>query len=88
VFSQGFLSSRNHIKIFQINFFVEKEKRSTIGISRKSINSLKQSGKRFDNHLLKHVSPLGWEHINLTGDYIWRANNQPVHGKLRPLMVK
>jgi hypothetical protein len=21
--------------------------------------------------LIKHLSPLGWEHINLTGDYIW-----------------
>jgi TnpA family transposase len=24
-------------------------------------------------HLLAHLSPLGWEHINLTGDYIWAA---------------
>ena len=23
--------------------------------------------------LLAHLSPLGWEHINLTGDYIWVA---------------
>jgi TnpA family transposase len=25
------------------------------------------------DHLLAHLSPLGWEHINLTGDYIWIA---------------
>jgi len=25
------------------------------------------------NHLLVHLSPLGWEHINLTGDYLWVA---------------
>jgi hypothetical protein len=23
------------------------------------------------DHLLLHLSPLGWEHINLTGDYVW-----------------
>ena len=27
------------------------------------------------DHLLAHLSPLGWEHINLTGDYIWLAAN-------------
>jgi hypothetical protein len=21
--------------------------------------------------LLRHLSPLGWQHINLTGDYLW-----------------
>jgi TnpA family transposase len=25
------------------------------------------------NHLLAHLSPLGWEHVNLTGDYVWGA---------------
>ena len=25
------------------------------------------------DHLLAHLSPLGWEHVNLTGDYIWSA---------------
>jgi len=25
------------------------------------------------DHLLAHLSPLGWEHVNLTGDYVWRA---------------
>ncbi|WP_263377098.1 Tn3 family transposase [Granulicella aggregans] len=24
----------------------------------------------------QHVSPLGWEHINLTGDYTWHANKR------------
>jgi TnpA family transposase len=26
--------------------------------------------------LLKHISPLGWEHVNLTGDYIWAAADE------------
>ena len=25
------------------------------------------------DRLLAHLSPLGWEHINLTGDYLWNA---------------
>jgi TnpA family transposase len=27
------------------------------------------------DQLLAHLSPLGWEHVNLTGDYIW--SDQP-----------
>jgi hypothetical protein len=37
-----------------------------------------------DPELLKHLSPLGWEHINLTGDYQWRGSRLPT-GKFRPL---
>ena len=29
--------------------------------------------------------PLGWEHINLTGDYNWRQNKQVEQGDFRPL---
>ena len=28
------------------------------------------------DHLLAHLSPLGWEHVNLTGDYVWAAADQ------------
>jgi hypothetical protein len=31
------------------------------------------------------LSPLGWEHINLTGDYIWKSNRIPASGKFRRL---
>jgi hypothetical protein len=34
---------------------------------------------------MKHVAPLGWEHISLTGDYIWNERSQPTDGQLRPL---
>ena len=37
--------------------------------------------------LLAHLSPLGWEHVNLTGDYIWgnqQAASENTVG-LRPL---
>ena len=29
------------------------------------------------DQLLAHLSPLGWEHVNLTGDYIW-STERPV----------
>ncbi|BAJ83152.1 putative transposase (plasmid) [Acidiphilium multivorum AIU301] len=37
--------------------------------------------------LLRHLSPIGWEHVNLTGDYIWSANQKSTenHAGLRPL---
>jgi TnpA family transposase len=35
--------------------------------------------------LLQHVSPLGWEHINLTGDYTWHTNKRVAKGGFRPL---
>ena len=38
-----------------------------------------------DSALLKHVSPLGWEHVNLTGDYSWHANKRVAKGGFRPL---
>jgi hypothetical protein len=34
---------------------------------------------------LSTISPLGWEHINLTGDYVWRQNRRVESGKFRPL---
>ena len=39
------------------------------------------------DHLLAHLSPLGWEHVNLTGDYVWGAAEQMTENTdgLRPL---
>src|SRR3546814_14809592 len=34
--------------------------------------------------LLQHLSPLGWQHINLTGDYLWTDPDAP-SSALRPL---
>ena len=38
-----------------------------------------------DAALLQYLSPLGWEHINLTGDYLWRSSVKIGAGKFRPL---
>jgi hypothetical protein len=35
--------------------------------------------------MLRYLSPLGWEHINLTGDYVWRQNQKIDKGQFRPL---
>jgi hypothetical protein len=36
---------------------------------------------------LAHLSPLGWEHVNLTGDYVWGGHHSLSEntGGLRPL---
>jgi hypothetical protein len=51
----------------------------------RAIQAMKDRGQKIDETLLPHLSPLGWEHINLTGDYIWSSNQRLVDGKYRPL---
>jgi Tn3 transposase DDE domain len=46
---------------------------------------LRRQGRTVKEDLLRHVAPLGWEHIGLTGDYVWSAEDQPRVGALRPL---
>jgi TnpA family transposase len=50
-----------------------------------AVAALKQAGRPAGDDLVRHVAPLGWEHISLTGDYIWPA--APVAGP-RPLREK
>lgn len=52
-----------------------------------TVKLLRKSGKVVDEKLLQHLSPLGWEHINLTGDYTWRQNRLVALGKYRHLRV-
>jgi len=51
------------------------------------VKTLRDSGKDIDEQLLPHLSPLGWEHIILTGDYIWQQNELVQQGKFRPLRM-
>jgi len=41
------------------------------------------------DQLLLHLSPLGWEHVNLTGDYVWAGPEQVTenHDGLLPLRI-
>lgn len=49
-----------------------------------AFDALKTRGAILKPELLKHVAPLGWDHISLTGDYIWN-DHQPAADQLRPL---
>jgi TnpA family transposase len=46
---------------------------------------LQQQGVNVTPTIVTHVAPLGWEHIGLTGDYVWTDAGQPSDGVLRPL---
>ena len=51
----------------------------------RAIQAIRDHGQPVDENLLQHVSPLGWEHVNLTGDYVWRQDRRVERGKFRPL---
>jgi len=51
----------------------------------RATNTLNGHGKSVDDTLLQYLSPLGWEHINLTGDYLWRSSTKVGAGKFRLL---
>jgi hypothetical protein len=46
---------------------------------------LGRQGRDVRPGLAKHVAALGWEHIGLTGDYVWSSVDQPAGGSFRPL---
>jgi TnpA family transposase len=57
------------------------------------VQRLRSQGTTVPDDLLAHVAPLGWEHIALTGDYVWTAPDpevpfrplREVHTLFRPL---
>ena len=53
----------------------------------RAIQVLRDSGQDVTEELLPHISPLGWEHINLTGDYTWQQNLLVEQGQFRALRV-
>ena len=56
---------------------------NTVYIER-AVRASELKGKPVDPALLKYLSPLGWEHINLTGDYQWNGK-KPAAGRFRSL---
>ncbi|WP_258124057.1 Tn3 family transposase [Mesorhizobium onobrychidis] len=42
----------------------------------RAVTQLKRAGRNIPETLLKHISPLSWEHINPTGIYTWDAEHQ------------
>ncbi len=56
---------------------------NTVYIER-SVRASSLPDQPVDPVLLKYLSPLGWEHINLTGDYQWKGK-RPALGRFRSL---
>ncbi|MFM2045105.1 MAG: hypothetical protein RLY86_3681 [Pseudomonadota bacterium] len=51
----------------------------------RAIDALRAGGERIPDELLGHLAPLGWQHINLTGDYLWGADQVAGTSGYRPL---
>jgi TnpA family transposase len=50
----------------------------------RAVDQLRTEGHDIPDELLAHVAPLGWEHISLTGDYVWTSFDA-LKGRFRPL---
>ena len=46
---------------------------NTIYLGR-ALDTVRRGGDPMPNALLAHLAPLGWQHINLTGDCLWGAD--------------
>jgi TnpA family transposase len=51
----------------------------------RAADHLRLSGIQIDEALLAHISPMGWSHIGLTGDYLWENAAQDHPARYRPL---
>jgi Tn3 transposase DDE domain len=52
-----------------------------------AVANLAEQKAEIQPELLAHLSPLGWEHIGLTGDYTWHENKRVALGRFRPLRL-
>ncbi len=50
-----------------------------------AIQVLREQGESVEDERSQHLSPLGREHINLTGDYVWPQRGPATAAELRPL---
>ena len=57
---------------------------NTVYLSR-ALDDLRASGEIIPDVLLAHLAPVGWQHINLTGDYLWDADAGFAPDGFRPL---
>jgi TnpA family transposase len=54
----------------------------------RAIDHLRDQGQHPEPGDLAHLSPLGWEHINLTGDYRWETSPTLGPDQFRPLRTR
>ena len=50
----------------------------------RAIDALRTRGERFGADDLATLSPLGWEHVNFTGDYVWEDQTKLDPDGFRP----
>jgi len=51
----------------------------------RALDMVRRRGEIVPDELLAHLAPLGWQHINLTGDYLWGADANLAPDGFRPL---
>ncbi len=51
----------------------------------RALDDLRVRGEAIPDALLAHIAPSGWQHINLTGDYLWGADGSLEPDGFRPL---
>ena len=51
----------------------------------RALDALRRQGEGVSDALLAHIAPLGWQHVNLTGDYVWGVDNNLAPDGFRPL---
>lgn len=49
------------------------------------VAALRARGEEVSEEYLRHLSPLEWDHITLTGVYRWNLGENEAPGELRPL---
>lgn len=75
--SQAFRASGLNLVVSSIIYW------NTVYLSR-AVDSLRAEGHDLPDHIIRHISPQIWEHINLTGIYDWLREPQTT-GTFRPL---
>jgi TnpA family transposase len=53
----------------------------------RAIQALRRQGESVPDDLLAHLAPIGWQHINLTGDYLWDSDASIGPDGFRPLRL-
>lgn len=53
----------------------------------RAVSELRRRGTAIDPGLLSQLSPLGWDRINLTGDYVWSDSIELDADGLMPLQT-
>ena len=86
--SQGRIRDRSHDaqqkRVMALNLVIAAIVYWNTSYMDKATDHLRRQGRLPDPSLLRHVSPLGWDHVVLTGDYDWNSG-APERTNIRPL---